>query len=151
MAQHLGARFHAEPIDDIRTQVSSAVESISGTALTSITKQNIQARIRGVLLMALANNHQALLLTTGNKSELAMGYATLYGDMCGGLNIIGDLFKTDVYGVGAHINASKSVIPESIDREPSAELDLNQRDSDTLPEYHQLDQVLDQIMIQKIP
>jgi len=108
-----------------------------------LTEENLQARIRGCILMALSNKHGYLLLTTGNKSELAVGYCTLYGDMCGGLAVISDVFKTKVYEVSKYINRSKEIIPaDSITKPPSAELRHDQTDQDTLPEYHILDGIL---------
>lgn len=108
-----------------------------------ITEENLQARIRGMLLMALSNKIGYTLLATGNKSELAMGYCTLYGDMCGGLAVIGDLTKTEVYSLSRWINRNREVIPENtLSKPPSAELRPNQKDSDTLPDYDILDRIL---------
>lgn len=108
-----------------------------------VTEENLQARIRGVYLMALSNKHGAILLNTSNKSEAAVGYGTLYGDMCGGLAVIGDLYKTEVYALCAHINRIRPVIPEHIlTKAPSAELRPNQKDSDSLPPYEELDTIL---------
>jgi NAD+ synthase (glutamine-hydrolysing) len=107
------------------------------------TEENIQARIRGLLLMAYSNKFHSLLLTTGNKSELATGYCTLYGDMCGVLAVIGDLFKTEVYALARSLNRDKAVIPESVlTKAPSAELRPDQTDQDSLPPYDLLDQIL---------
>ena len=109
--------------------------------------QNIQARVRSNLLMAYANQHGRLLLTTGNKSEIAMGYCTLYGDMAGSFNLIGDLFKSKVYDLANFINLKDAVIPKKIvTRAPTAELDHNQLDSDTLPSYEVLDNILNSYM-----
>ena len=120
--------------------------------MLGLTKQNVQARIRGTILMGLANQTGALLLTAGNKSELAMGYATLYGDMCGGLNIIGDLFKTQVVELSTHLHNQSNAIPMSImDRPASAELEFNQTDQDSLPAYPVLDSILTEIMINNQP
>jgi len=108
-----------------------------------ITEENIQSRIRGTILMALSNKHRYVLLNTSNKSELAVGYGTLYGDMAGGLSVIGDLYKTEVYELCGHINHSCLSIPENIlTKEPSAELRPGQKDSDSLPPYELLDQIL---------
>ncbi len=108
------------------------------------TEENIQARIRGVLLMALANKYQALVLNTGNKSELAMGYCTLYGDMCGALSVLADVPKTWVYKLAHYINREDTRIPlNSIQKPPSAELRPNQKDSDSLPDYEYLDNLLE--------
>jgi NAD+ synthase (glutamine-hydrolysing) len=114
-----------------------------------VTEQNIQARIRGNILMALSNKFGYLVLTTGNKSEMAAGYCTLYGDMCGAIAPIGDLYKTEVYALARHLNAlaerrgDAGLIPEPIlDKAPSAELRLDQKDQDSLPEYALLDAIL---------
>ena len=108
-----------------------------------ITEENLQARIRGVYLMAFSNNYNYLLLATGNKSELAVGYCTLYGDMNGGLAVIADVYKTDVYSIAHYINRNKEIIPEEIiNKKPSAELKPNQTDQDTLPPYPVLDKIL---------
>jgi NAD+ synthase (glutamine-hydrolysing) len=111
--------------------------------IAGITEENIQARIRGMYLMAYSNRFGNLLLTTGNKSEIAVGYATLYGDMAGGLAVIGDLYKTEVYKLAHFINKDKEIIPpEIINKEPSAELKKGQTDQDTLPPYDLLDRIL---------
>jgi NAD+ synthetase len=111
--------------------------------ITGVTEENIQARIRGIYLMAYSNRFGNLVLTTGNKSEIAVGYTTLYGDMTGGLAVIGDLYKTEVYKLAAFINRSKEIIPsEIIKRAPTAELRERQTDQDTLPPYDLLDRIL---------
>jgi NAD+ synthase (glutamine-hydrolysing) len=108
-----------------------------------VTEENIQARVRGIYLMALANKHNYLLLTTGNKSEMGVGYCTLYGDMSGGLAVIADVYKTDVYKLVNYINKNDEIIPyEIVNKAPSAELRLNQTDQDSLPEYDLLDKIL---------
>lgn len=108
-----------------------------------VTEENIQARIRGTLLMAMSNKFGHILLNTSNKSELAVGYGTLYGDMCGGLSVIGDLYKTEVYELCRYINRDKEIIPENIlTKPPSAELRPGQKDSDSLPAYDVLDKIL---------
>jgi len=107
------------------------------------TEENLQARIRGTLMMAYANKYDSMLLTTGNKSELATGYATLYGDMAGALAPIADLFKTQVYQLAAEINRFEAIIPQqTIDKPPSAELRPAQRDDQSLPPYPLLDEIL---------
>jgi len=107
------------------------------------TEENLQSRTRGLYLMALSNKHGYLLLTTGNKSEMAVGYATLYGDMCGGLAVIADVYKTDIYRLARYINKEKEILPvEIIDKAPSAELRFNQTDQDSLPPYDILDSIL---------
>ncbi|MCX6170902.1 MAG: NAD+ synthase [Ignavibacteriales bacterium] len=109
----------------------------------NITEENLQSRVRGLYLMALSNKHGYLLCTTGNKSEIATGYATLYGDMCGALAVIGDVYKTQVYRIAEFINSDKEIIPlEIIKKAPSAELRPNQTDQDSLPEYELLDKIL---------
>ena len=152
LSKRLNCQFIEHPIDDLRVALNeSIIRANNGHELNDICTQNIQARLRGVVLMALSNQYNALVLTTGNKSELAMGYSTLYGDMCGGLNLIGDLFKTEVFELSQFIANRYDLIPQSIiDRPPSAELAPNQRDDDTLPPYNKLDQILKQIMIEKL-
>jgi NAD+ synthetase len=109
-----------------------------------VTEENMQARIRGLLLMALSNKFNHLLLTTGNKSELAVGYCTIYGDMCGGLAVISDLPKTRVFDVCRWLNRDREVIPwNTIEKPPSAELRPDQKDQDTLPAYDILDGILE--------
>lgn len=116
----------------------------------TLTEENIQARMRGVLLMAYSNRASSMLLTTGNKSEIAVGYCTLYGDMCGSLNLIGDLYKTEVYQLAHYLNRNQSIIPQSIiDKEPTAELRENQKDSDSLPPYNLLDVILHKYIEEK--
>ena len=145
MAKRMGCRLITQSIEGYRQQIERDMPKLLMGDLNDITRQNIQSRLRGLILMAISNQSGALLLTTGNKSELAMGYATLYGDMNGGLNIIGDLFKTEVFLLARHINQMKEWIPPSIiTRAPSAELAPNQRDEDTLPAYDRLDQILEQ-------
>ena len=152
LSKRLNCQFIEHSIDDLRVALNESIISANnGHELNEICAQNIQARLRGVVLMALSNQHNALVLTTGNKSELAMGYSTLYGDMCGGLNLIGDLFKTEVFELSQFIAKTYNLIPQSIiDRPPSAELAPNQRDNDTLPPYNKLDQILKQVMIEKL-
>ncbi|MDQ7001368.1 MAG: NAD+ synthase, partial [Ghiorsea sp.] len=114
-----------------------------GKAEPDVTEENIQARARGVLLMAISNKTGRMLLTTGNKSELAVGYATLYGDMAGGFAVLKDVYKTQVFALSRYVNREKEIIPQnSIDKPPSAELRLGQKDSDSLPDYAILDAIL---------
>ncbi len=122
--------------------------SFEGTK-PNVTEENLQARSRGVLLMALSNKFGHILLNTTNKSEMAVGYGTLYGDLCGGLSVIGDVYKTDVYRLAAFINKDGEIIPKNtIDKAPSAELRPNQKDTDSLPEYDRLDAILYQYIEQ---
>jgi len=109
----------------------------------NLTEENLQARIRAVILMALSNKFGYILLNTSNKSEIAVGYGTLYGDMCGGISVVGDLYKTQVYEMAQFINRKKEIIPaNTMIKPPSAELRPGQKDSDSLPEYKILDQIL---------
>jgi NAD+ synthetase len=130
----------------IQSVVDEALKKLSlefKSLMKGIVEENLQARIRGVYLMALANNENYLLLTTGNKSEMATGYCTLYGDMNGGLAVIADVYKTDIYKISNYINRNKEIIPQNIiDKPPSAELKPNQKDQDTLPPYEILDKIL---------
>ena len=124
---------------------AALAESFAGRE-PDLTEENVQARIRGILLMALSNKFGWLLVATGNKSEMSVGYATLYGDMAGGFALLKDVFKTDVFRLSRHLNdrAGRELIPVSIiERPPSAELRPDQRDEDSLPPYAQLDEVLE--------
>jgi NAD+ synthase (glutamine-hydrolysing) len=130
-------------IADIFNRYEMALQdSFKGTSF-NVAEENIQSRIRGNILMALSNKFGYILLNTSNKSELAVGYGTLYGDMCGGLSVIGDLYKTEVYQLANYINSNEEIIPfNTIQKAPSAELRPNQKDSDSLPEYDLLDAIL---------
>ncbi len=143
LTSNLGISFNnisIQPVVDVTLQ---QLEKGFGTEAISITEENIQARVRGLYLMAYSNQYGSMLLTTGNKSELAVGYCTLYGDMSGGLAVIADLYKTDVYKISNYINRDCEIIPqEIIDKAPSAELKHDQKDQDTLPEYDLLDKIL---------
>jgi NAD+ synthase (glutamine-hydrolysing) len=143
LAQNLGIRLLTIPIEKVFTAMLDTLsDAFAGTA-PDVTEENIQARIRGNILMALSNKFGYLVLTTGNKSELAVGYATLYGDMAGGFAVIKDVPKTWVYALARHRNTISPVIPESVlVKEPSAELRPGQRDVDTLPPYDILDPIL---------
>ncbi len=146
LAKNLGIEFMRLPITPVfKGFLKSLAEPFKGLK-EDVTEENIQARIRGTLLMALSNKFGWLVLTTGNKSEIAVGYSTLYGDMAGGFAVIKDVPKTLVYELSRHVNAraGKPVIPESvIDRAPSAELRHDQKDQDTLPPYEVLDAILE--------
>lgn len=125
-------------VDEILLQLEPVLRNIEG-----LTEENLQARVRALYLMAYSNNEGHLLLTTGNKSEMAVGYTTLYGDMAGGLAVIADVYKTDVYKIAEYVNRDKEIIPKEIlDKPPSAELKPNQTDQDTLPPYELLDKIL---------
>ena len=146
LAEHLGIHFQVVPIEDLINTFKHALGPVFADCKEDVTEENIQARIRGVLMMALSNKFGHLLLTTGNKSELATGYCTLYGDMAGGLAVISDLYKTMVYTLARHLNAlapQNPPIPQSsILKAPTAELRYNQTDQDTLPPYEILDGIL---------
>ncbi|HEY6910966.1 MAG TPA: NAD+ synthase [Myxococcales bacterium] len=143
LAHRLGVNFHAIAIEGIFQGYLSALSPLFAGRKPDVTEENLQARIRGTLLMAFSNKTGALLLSTGNKSELATGFCTLYGDMAGGLAAIGDLSKTAVYALSRWFNREREIIPERIlTRPPTAELRENQTDQDTLPPYDDLDRVL---------
>lgn len=166
LCQRLGLALHTHPIADLVAQYASGFASAFGTPLQGLALENVQARIRGTVLMEYSNQRGPLLLTTGNKSELSVGYCTLYGDTNGGLGLIGDLYKTEVFALARHLNAQVGAgrgadtawataadaqadaddtgpIPRAIiDKPPSAELAPGQRDSDSLPPYEVLDEVL---------
>ena len=144
LARNLGIRFEMVRIGEVFDSYLSALHPVFGDLPQDVTEENVQARIRGSVLMALSNKLGALVLTTGNKSELGVGYCTLYGDMCGGLAVISDVPKTLVYRLARYVNSRAPVIPEStIDKPPSAELRPNQKDSDSLPPYDVLDTILE--------
>ncbi len=143
LAHRLGIDYREIAIEaPFESYLSILTPAFEGKA-PDITEENLQARIRGMLLMAFSNKMGYLVLSTGNKSELALGYSTLYGDMCGGLAVIGDVTKQYVYALARWINRQEEVIPKyTIERPPSAELRPNQKDSDSMPEYVVIDQVL---------
>ncbi|HEX7358180.1 MAG TPA: NAD+ synthase [Ignavibacteriaceae bacterium] len=143
LISNLGINSNNVSIQPVVDTTISQLENVFEKNLKSLTEENLQARVRGLYLMAYSNNFGNLLLTTGNKSEMAVGYCTLYGDMCGGLAVIADVYKTDVYKIAKYINRQKEIIPISIiNKAPSAELKFNQTDQDTLPPYEVLDKIL---------
>ena len=143
LAENLGIEYHTLPIQKIVDSAESELAPLFAGMSPDVTEENLQARSRGLLLMAVSNKLGALLLTTGNKSELAVGYCTLYGDMCGGLAVISDIPKTKVFALARHMNLDGEIIPLStIEKPPSAELRPDQKDSDSLPEYNILDGIL---------
>ena len=147
LAESLGTPFLELPIRDIVGAFDEVLTEPFAEREPDLTEENIQARIRGVLLMALSNKFGWMLVATGNKSELSVGYATLYGDMAGGFALLKDVYKTDVFRLARYLNerAGRELVPRSIiDRAPSAELRDNQRDEDSLPPYPKLDKVLEQ-------
>lgn len=150
LAANLGIELLEIPIESPFVSLLETLEPHFAGKPANITEENLQARIRGVILMALANKHGGLVLATGNKSEAAMGYATLYGDMCGSISPIGDVLKTEVYELAQWINRNGEVIPEAIlQKAPSAELAPNQTDQDSLPPYEVIDTVLAHYFDQK--
>ena len=149
LAENLGIKLHSLSIEEMFRAGLETLAPVFGDKPLDVTEENLQARIRGLLLMAFSNKFHSLLLATGNKSELATGYCTLYGDMCGVLAVIGDLFKTEVYALSRSLNREKQVIPESVlTKAPSAELRPDQTDQDSLPPYDLLDQILEQYLLQ---
>ena len=149
LARHLGIRYDVIPIEPVFENARQQLRSVFKGLPEDTTEENMQARIRGMILMALSNKFGSLLLTTGNKSELAVGYCTIYGDMCGGLAVISDVPKTVVYNISKWINREAEIIPAaSITKPPSAELRPNQTDQDSLPPYDVLDAILDLYVVQ---
>jgi NAD+ synthase (glutamine-hydrolysing) len=143
LSQNLDNRYDIVPIENVYESFLSTLKPIFKDLPFSIAEENIQSRSRGNLLMAVANKFGYILLNTSNKSELATGYGTLYGDMAGGLGVLGDLYKMQVYALARYINKDGEIIPENIlTKAPSAELRPNQKDSDSLPDYPILDRVL---------
>ncbi|MEA2463774.1 MAG: hypothetical protein QOJ98_1521, partial [Acidobacteriota bacterium] len=143
LATNLGIAFHVVPIAGIYAPYEASLDELFGEKKFDTTNENVQARIRGNILMAWSNRTGAMVLTTGNKSEMAVGYCTLYGDMAGGLGLLGDVYKTMVYRVSRWFNRERVLIPEStLTKPPSAELRPNQTDQDTLPPYDVLDGIL---------
>jgi NAD+ synthetase len=143
LIENLDITYNTISIEPVFGAVQEVLEPVFESLPHGLTNENIQPRIRGLYLMALSNKYGYMLLTTGNKSEMGVGYATLYGDMCGALAVIGDVYKTDVYRLSHFINRDKEIIPvEIIEKAPSAELRPNQKDQDSLPPYDQLDRIL---------
>lgn len=143
LAENLGIQHDIIPIKDIYEGFMDQLSPLFDDMPFNVTEENLQARSRGVLLMAMSNKFGNILLNTSNKSEMAVGYGTLYGDMCGGLSVIGDVYKTDVFTLAEYINKDGEVIPvNTITKPPSAELRPNQKDSDSLPDYDILDEIL---------
>ncbi len=154
LARSLGTRFQEIPIEPMHAAFLAQLERVEGEPLGDLAEQNVQARIRGQILMALSNDTGGLVLSTGNKSELAVGYCTLYGDMAGGLAVIGDVPKTLVYRVAraANARAGRALIPErTFTKPPSAELKPGQTDQDTLPPYGVLDDILEAYVEERLP
>ncbi len=143
LAANLGIRTRTIPIEPVFARILETLAPVFRGAPFDVTEENLQARVRGALLMAISNKERYMVLSTGNKSELSMGYCTLYGDLCGGLAVISDIPKTLVYAVAAAMNREKTVIPPAIlSRPPTAELRFDQKDTDSLPPYEVLDPIL---------
>jgi NAD+ synthase len=151
-ARRLGIRLETVAIGGVVDAVEQALAPLFAGRPRDITEENIQARVRGLLLMAVSNKFGSMVVTTGNKSEMSVGYATLYGDMCGGYSVLKDLYKTEVYALAAWRNhcvpegargLGREVVPQNVlTKAPTAELRPNQKDQDTLPEYGELDAML---------
>ena len=144
LAANLGVRFEIVPIESLYREFTTALEPLFAGTKPDLTEENLQSRIRANLMMALSNKFSSLVLTTGNKSEMAVGYCTLYGDMVGALAVIGDLVKTRVYALSRWVNRNGEIIPKAIlTKAPSAELRPDQKDTDSLPPYEVLDPILE--------
>jgi NAD+ synthetase len=151
LAKNLGIRFELLPIEPMFLAVENQLKNIFANLKPDQTEENLQSRLRGTTLMALSNKFNGLVLTTGNKSEMAVGYCTLYGDMNGALAPLADVFKTDIYKIARWVNREHEVIPQSsIDKPPSAELRPNQTDQDSLPPYETLDAILDLYVVKNL-
>jgi NAD+ synthase/NAD+ synthase (glutamine-hydrolysing) len=152
LAKRLGIRFEEIPINPVLTAYGETLGPLVGTGGPSPTEENLQARIRGAILMALSNRFGHLVLSTGNKSEIAVGYCTLYGDMAGGYALISDVPKTLVYELAAELNREGERIPRAtLEKEPSAELRPNQKDRDSLPPYERLDPLVEALVDRALP
>jgi NAD+ synthase (glutamine-hydrolysing) len=150
LCKNLQSEYKQVSIQNIFSEFLDALNPHFENKPFNVAEENIQARARAVILMALSNKHGYILLNTSNKSELAVGYGTLYGDMCGGIAVLGDVYKTEVLELARFINREREIIPESIiTKPPSAELRANQKDSDSLPEYDILDPILYQYIEQR--
>jgi NAD+ synthase (glutamine-hydrolysing) len=151
LSNNLHNPYDIIPIKDVYESFLGTLKPIFKELPFSLAEENIQSRSRGNILMAIANKLGYVLLNTSNKSELATGYGTLYGDMAGGLGVLGDCYKMQVYALAHYINRDKEIIPQNIiDKAPSAELRPNQKDSDSLPDYEVLDQLLYQYIEKRI-
>ena len=145
LCKNIGIQYDIITIEEVYKVYMQQLKPLYGDLPFNIAEENLQARIRGMLLMGVSNKFGNIVLNTSNKSEAAVGYGTLYGDMCGGLSVIGDVYKTDVYALARYMNKDGVVIPEHIiTKPPSAELRPNQKDSDSLPDYDILDAILEQ-------
>jgi len=151
LAKNLGIRFELLPIEPMFLAAENQLQNVFANLKPDQTEENLQSRLRGTTLMALSNKFNGLVLTTGNKSEMAVGYCTLYGDMNGALAPLADVFKTDICKLARWVNREREVIPQnSIDKPPSAELRPNQKDQDSLPPYETLDAILDLYVVKNL-
>ena len=152
LAKNLGIRYEVLPIEPVFNSVEKQLEKVFAGTKPNEAEENVQSRLRGVTLMALSNKFGALVLTTGNKSEMAVGYCTLYGDMNGALAPIADVLKTDIYKIARWVNREQEIISRenSITKPPSAELRPNQKDQDSLPPYEMLDAILDLYVVKNL-
>ncbi|MGA2786408.1 MAG: NAD+ synthase [Verrucomicrobiota bacterium] len=151
LARNLGIRYEVLPIEPVFQSVEKQLAKVFAGTRPNEAEENVQSRLRGVTLMALSNKFGALVLTTGNKSEMAVGYCTLYGDMNGALAPLADVFKTDIYKIARWLNRERIIIPEaSLTKPPSAELRPNQTDQDSLPPYETLDRILDAYVVKNL-
>ena len=152
LVNNVGGRYDIIPIEKIYAAFMREMNGYFSIGEWFVAQENLQARIRGTIVMTYANRYDALLLNTSNKSELFMGYGTLYGDLCGAMMVIADLYKLQVYELAQEINAERLIIPlHTISKEPSAELKPDQKDTDTLPPYGVLDPVLHALHEEGIP
>jgi NAD+ synthetase len=151
LAKNLGIRYEVVPIEPPFKAMEGQLAKVFADTKPNEAEENIQSRLRGVTLMAISNKFGYLVLTTGNKSEMAVGYCTLYGDMCGALAVIADVFKTEVYNISRWVNREKVIIPtDSITKPPSAELRPDQTDQDSLPPYEVLDAILQHYVVEHL-
>ena len=151
LARNLGIQHEILPIGPPYNAFLKTLEPVFAGQEFNVTEENIQARCRAIILMALSNKYGYILLNTSNKSEMAVGYGTLYGDLCGGLSVLGDVYKTEVYELAKYLNRNEDIIPQNtMTKPPSAELRPNQKDSDSLPEYHILDPILHHYIDQQL-
>jgi NAD+ synthase (glutamine-hydrolysing) len=150
LAGNLGISCDIISIEDAFRTFEQILEPAFRGTEYGLAEENIQARIRAVILMAIANKSGYILLNTSNKSEIAVGYGTLYGDLCGGLSVLGDVYKTQIYGLARYINRLHGLIPKNtLEKPPSAELKAGQKDTDSLPEYELLDRILEAAIEQR--
>jgi NAD+ synthase (glutamine-hydrolysing) len=151
LAKNLGIRYEVLPIEPVFCATEKQLQKIFAKTKPGLAEENLQSRLRGTTLMALSNKFGSLVLTTGNKSEMAVGYCTLYGDMNGALAPLADVLKTDIYKIANWVNRKKEIIPRnSIAKPPSAELRPNQTDQDSLPPYETLDAILDLYVVRNL-